>query len=114
MARVATIIVTYNGSQWIRRCLEHLLHSSVASHIIILDNKSTDDTIEILKSFLENIELIKLSSNLGFGGANNIGIQRALELGYSHIFLLNQMLTYSRTVFQNYFLQPYSVLNMVY
>jgi GT2 family glycosyltransferase len=90
MARVATIIITYNGSQWIRRCLEHLFQSSVASHVIILDNNSTDDTIEIIRPFLKNIELIQLPSNLGFGGANNIGIQRALELGYSHIFLLNQ------------------------
>lgn len=90
MTRVATIIVTYNGSRWIKRCLEHLFYSSETSHIIILDNNSTDDTIEIIKPFLEKIELIQLPSNLGFGGANNIGIQRALELGYSHIFLLNQ------------------------
>lgn len=90
MARVATIIITYNGSYWIRRCLEHLFQSSVTSHLIIVDNNSTDDTIEIIKPFLEKIELIQLPSNLGFGGANNIGIQRALELGYSHIFLLNQ------------------------
>jgi GT2 family glycosyltransferase len=70
--------------------LEHLFQSSVTSHVIIVDNNSTDDTIEITRSFLEKIELIQLPSNLGFGRANNIGIQRALELGYSHFFLLNQ------------------------
>ncbi|SMD45387.1 Glycosyltransferase, GT2 family [Aquiflexum balticum DSM 16537] len=90
MAKVATIIITYNGSYWIKRSLEHLFQSSVTSYLIIVDNNSTDDTIEIIKPFLEKIELIQLPSNLGFGGANNIGIQRALELGYSHIFLLNQ------------------------
>jgi len=70
--------------------LEHLFQSSMTSHVIIVDNNSTDDTIEIIRSFHENIELIQLPSNLGFGRANNIGIQRALELGYSHFFLLNQ------------------------
>lgn len=90
MAKVATIIVTYNGSPWIKKCLEQLFQSSVDSHLIIVDNNSTDDTLEIIKHFHDRIELIQSSSNLGFGGANNIGIQRALELGYSHIFLLNQ------------------------
>jgi GT2 family glycosyltransferase len=90
MAKVATIIITYNGSHWIRKCLEHLFQSSVTTHLIIVDNNSTDDTLEIIRPFLEKIELIQSPSNLGFGGANNIGIQRALELGYSHIFLLNQ------------------------
>lgn len=90
MATVATIIVTYNGSQWIKRCLEHLIQSSEPSHIIIVDNNSTDDTIDIIKPFLENIELILSPSNLGFGRANNLGIQRAIALGFTHIFLLNQ------------------------
>ena len=90
MTRIATIIVTYNGSRWIKKCLEHLFLSSVSSDIILLDNKSTDDTLEIIRPFLPKIEFIQLSSNLGFGGANNIGIQKALDLGYSHIFLLNQ------------------------
>lgn len=90
MTKVATIIITYNGSYWIRKCLEHLFQSSETSHLIIVDNNSTDDTIEIIRPFLGKIELIQLPSNLGFGGANNIGIQRALELGFSHIFLLNQ------------------------
>lgn len=90
MNRIATIIVTYNGSRWIRKCLEHLLDSPVIPHIIIVDNNSTDDTIEVIKPFLQKIEILQLQSNLGFGGANNIGIQKALEQGYSHFFLLNQ------------------------
>ncbi|RZS94844.1 glycosyltransferase family 2 protein [Cecembia calidifontis] len=90
MNKVATIIVTYNGSKWIRRCLEQVLNGSVTPHVIIVDNNSSDDTIEIINPFLQKVELIRLQSNLGFGGANNIGIERALEQGYSHFFLLNQ------------------------
>lgn len=90
MNRIVTIVITYNGSRWIKKCLEHLIDSSVSSDIILVDNKSTDDTIEIIKPYLQQVELIQLESNLGFGGANNIGVKRALSAGYSHIFLLNQ------------------------
>lgn len=88
--RVVTIIITYNGSKWIKKCLEQLFQSSVSSDVIIVDNNSTDNTLEIIRPFLDKIELIQLPANLGFGGANNIGIRRALKDGYSHIFLLNQ------------------------
>lgn len=90
MTRVVTIVVTYNGSRWIKRCLEHLLESDTRTDIILLDNKSTDDTYQILVPFLDKIDFVQLPSNLGFGGANNIGLKRALEAGYTHIFLLNQ------------------------
>jgi GT2 family glycosyltransferase len=90
MDKVVTIIVTYNGSKWIRRCLEQLLESSTKTDIMILDNNSSDNTLDVIAPFLKKIKLIKLSSNLGFGGANNIGIQEALDAAYSHIFLLNQ------------------------
>jgi len=90
MSSVATIIVTYNGSKWIEKCLKNLLASTESTQIIIVDNNSSDNTIGLIKPYLNNIELIRLSANLGFGGANNIGIQWALSHGFSHFFLLNQ------------------------
>lgn len=90
MNKIITIIITYNGSKWIKKCLEHLLESVTDTDIMVIDNNSSDKTLEVLDPFLKNIELIRLPSNLGFGGANNIGMQKALNAGYSHIFLLNQ------------------------
>ena len=87
--KIAVVIVTFNGEIWIRKNLNSLLNSNYPIDIIIVDNASTDETINIVKEF-KAIELIKNKINLGFGKANNIGIDWALKKGFDAIFLLNQ------------------------
>lgn len=86
---VYVIIVTYNGSKWIRKCLKSLQNSSIVVHILVVDNNSTDDTLEIVKEF-SSVEIFKSSENVGFGKANNLGIQHALSKGAGYFFLMNQ------------------------
>lgn len=69
--------------------LQSLRQSSYPVNIIVVDNKSTDATTEIIKKYLE-VQLILSESNLGFGKANNIGIKSALEQEADYVFLLNQ------------------------
>lgn len=90
MDKVYTIVVTYNGAKWIEKCLQHLLASKFSTSIIITDNNSTDETIELLQPYLNKIELIKSEKNNGFGAGNNIGIKKALDHDADFIFLLNQ------------------------
>lgn len=90
MLKVATVIVTYNGSRWIERCLKDLQASSYPTEIIIVDNASTDNTIEKIISVMPGVELIRSAENLGFGRGNNLGIERALQQGAQYLFLLNQ------------------------
>lgn len=87
--KIAVVIVTFNGGIWIRKNLNSLLNSNYPIDIIVVDNASTDETITIIKEF-KAIELIQNKSNLGFGKANNIGIDLALKKGTDAIFLLNQ------------------------
>ena len=87
--KIEVVIVTFNGEIWIRKNLNSLLNSNYPIDIIIVDNASTDETINIVKEF-KAIELIKNKINLGFGKANNIGIDWALKKGFDAIFLLNQ------------------------
>jgi len=87
---VLIIIVTYNGAKWIRKCIESIYESNYEHfQIFVVDNASSDDTIEILNAF-PNIILHKSPFNLGFGQANNIGMKYALEKEYDYVFLLNQ------------------------
>lgn len=82
------IIVTYNGDAFIRKCIESIrLHSS-ESKIHIIDNGSTDDTLNILQEL--NQPFVSTNKNLGFGQANNIGIHTAINEGAKFLFLLNQ------------------------
>ncbi|MBO4567236.1 MAG: glycosyltransferase [Bacteroidales bacterium] len=87
-AEILVIIVTFNGMQWMERCIRSVNASSVPADIIVIDNGSTDGTPEWLEK--NGVEVIRSSGNIGFGAANNIGMQRALEEGYSFVYLLNQ------------------------
>lgn len=87
--KIFSIIVTYNGAPWIEKCLHHLFQSDVRTEVIVIDNASTDNTLELLKK-IPNIRLIKNKENAGFGQANNLGIDFAMKNDADYIFLLNQ------------------------
>src|SRR5437870_13044290 len=87
--KVFAIIVTYNGAKWIKKCLSSLLASETKVEVIVIDNGSADETLNIVKEF-GSIECVNSVENLGFGKANNIGIAIALERKCDYIFLLNQ------------------------
>lgn len=87
---VGVIIVTHNASKWLSDCLISVLASTVPVLPIVVDNGSSDGTIEIAKSFHASISLLTQEKNIGFGRANNIGIGCALRNGCEYVFLLNQ------------------------
>ena len=90
MMKILTIIVSYNFEKWISRCLNSLKASSHPTDIIVIDNCSKDRTVEIIQKEYPQVRLIANSANLGFGRANNIGMQIAMKEGYDAVFLLNQ------------------------
>ena len=90
MNRIFAIIVTYNGMQWIERCLSSLRHSSVPVTAIVIDNGSTDGTIDYIRTHFPEAILLPQDKNLGFGQANNIGFDYALAHDATHVLLLNQ------------------------
>jgi glycosyltransferase involved in cell wall biosynthesis len=81
-ASVYTIVVTYNGRKDIERCLESLANSAIQTHVLIVDNASEDGTLDVVRGMkLANVEILPLKRNLGFGRANNIGVNYAYENG---------------------------------
>ena len=94
--RVAIIIVTYNGEQYLDALFESLAADTFPKDrlgIFVVDNASTDDTLEGIgnkESGIKNLQLVKNTVNLGFAGGNNIAIQRAMNEGYEWVMLLNQ------------------------
>ncbi len=87
--KISVVVVTYNGEIWIKKNIDSLLNSNYPIDIIVVDNASTDRSIELLKEY-ESVKLIENNYNLGFGKANNIGINCAIKNGADAIFLLNQ------------------------
>lgn len=86
-----SIVVTYNGVSWIRKCLSSLVNSSAKNHhIVVIDNQSQDDTVSVIKREFPSVQLLEPGENLGFGKANNLGMQLAMENDADFVFLLNQ------------------------
>lgn len=90
MNKIVVIIVSFNGEKWIRQCLNSVFQSSILPKVIVVDNKSTDNTVSIIKKEFKEVLLIKCESNLGFGKANNLGFKKALELDAEYFMLVNQ------------------------
>ncbi|MBR6041237.1 MAG: glycosyltransferase family 2 protein [Paludibacteraceae bacterium] len=90
MNKILVIIVTYNGMQWIERCINSVLESSVPADIYVVDNGSTDGTQNFIRDHYDNVIFHQSNLNLGFGRANNIGFKYAIENNYDYLYLLNQ------------------------
>lgn len=71
-------IVTYNSEQFIETCLAGVYRQTYQlERIIIVDNASTDATVDILAKHGPRVELIKNASNVGFAEAHNLAIRRS-------------------------------------
>jgi len=89
---IYTIIVTYNAMHrlWIDRCMKSLAASTVATTVIIVDNGSTDGSREYIPATYPDVIWLPQDKNLGFGQANNLGINYALAHHADYVLLLNQ------------------------
>ena len=87
---IYTIVVTYNGANFIRKCLSSIRESNIFSEVIVIDNNSSDATVSIIEKEFREVNLIVKEKNLGFGKANNLGLRKALAEGADYVFLLNQ------------------------
>ena len=74
--RVSVTIVTYNSGRFIKRCLESVLAQNYSDkEIIVIDNASTDGTIDILEQFEDFCQIIYNDENIGFAAAQNQAIR---------------------------------------
>lgn len=86
--RISIIIVSYNCQAYLRACLQKLslYLQSDRDEVIVVDNASGDGTLAMLNAEFNWVKLIEAGGNLGFGRANNLGMQQAVG---DYFFLLN-------------------------
>jgi len=81
--KVSIIITNYNLSKYLGTCLRSCIDQTLSRdqyEIIVVDDCSSDNSIELVRDIQENygnIELIALSENMGVSHASNIGIRKA-------------------------------------
>ena len=93
MTKVLIVIVNYNGLTYLRDCLESLAvinYLAGQSAVLVVDNASTDGSVDYLKKDWSKIKLIENQSNIGFAAGNNIGLEYAGSNGFDYAYLLNQ------------------------
>ena len=76
---VSVIIVNYNTNELLAQCIHSVIDypRDVAYEIIVVDNNSNEFTPDDYTSISNNIEIVRLSRNIGFGKANNEGVKIA-------------------------------------
>ena len=82
------VIVTYNSANSIRQCLDSVIKytDTEKSKIVVVDNRSSDETRKILSAYKEHVFLILNDDNFGFSAACNQGIK---YLKSEYVVLLN-------------------------
>jgi len=70
---VSVIIVSFNTSSLLRKCLVELFAQSteVDMEVFVVDNNSSDDSVAVVKTDFPQVKLIVNKENLGFAAANN-------------------------------------------
>jgi len=75
---VSIIIVNYNGKHHLEKCLKSLMEIDYKNYeIILVDNNSSDDSIDFVKKLYPSLVIIQLEKNYGFAEPNNIGAKKA-------------------------------------
>ena len=86
--KVSIIIVNYNGKELLQKCLDSLLKVNYNNfEIILVDNNSTDGTVELVTKNYPSLIIIKLDSNKGFAEPNNVAAK--ISKGKYLLFLNN-------------------------
>lgn len=94
MPRIAIILINYKdyAQKYLQECIESLRKQSYPKDsfkVFIVDNATSIETMEFLKTMTPEAEIISVKENLGFAGGNNIVIQKAIDANYDYVVLLN-------------------------
>ncbi len=85
---VSVVIVSWNSELYIHGCLESIMSAAQqhTAEIIVVDNGSTDQTVQIVRRYFPEVQVIETHANLGFAHAVNVGSRRVRG---RYLFLLN-------------------------
>ncbi|OGK17800.1 hypothetical protein A2866_05560 [Candidatus Roizmanbacteria bacterium RIFCSPHIGHO2_01_FULL_39_8] len=85
--KISVIILTFNGLNFLKSCLPTIRKQTYKNfEIIIVDNHSTDDTLEFVSKNFPGARIVRNKANYGFPKGNNIGAKKAKG---DYLFFLN-------------------------
>lgn len=86
--KLSVVIVNYNVRQLLDECLKSVMKAleGIEGDIYVVDNNSTDDSVEYVREHFPDVHLIANKENLGFASANNQAIRKTDS---EYLLLLN-------------------------
>lgn len=90
MKRVDVVVLNWNGWQDTLACLASLARLDYPNvRLLVVDNGSTDESVERIRAAVPSVELLQTGANLGFGGGCNVGMRQALAGDAEYVWLVN-------------------------
>ena len=88
---IISVILNTNRKEDTLECLGSLFSQDYSNHkTIVLDNHSTDGSVDAIRREYPNVHIIELEVNKGYAGNNNVGIEKALKENPDWIFVINE------------------------
>ncbi len=97
MKRIAIVILNWNGADMMRRFLPSVVANSPEADVIVIDNGSTDASLQYLRDEMPQVRIIALDKNYGFAEGYHLGLKKLEEeslsleegMGERYYLLLN-------------------------
>lgn len=78
MPLVSVIIVNWNAKKYLKGCIDSLLSQSFTDYeIVLVDNASSDGSVDFVRTSYPQVKVIQNKENLGFAEGNNVGIKNS-------------------------------------
>jgi len=86
--QLSIIILNYKSKNLVKQCIKNIenLNLQIKHEIIVVDNNSKDNIVDILKEFFPTVRFVQTNENRGMGAGNNVGIKHAKG---EYILILN-------------------------
>ena len=87
MKRIAVAILNWNGEKFLREFLPGVVaHSESMADVVVIDNASSDGSLDFLRKEMPMVKIVVLDKNYGFAGGYNLGLK---EIDHEYVVLLN-------------------------
>jgi GT2 family glycosyltransferase len=87
---VGVVLVSHNGLRFLDPCIDAVKATGYPRlEIVVVDNASTDGSVERLRTRHPDVTLLPQPVNCGFAEGSNIGIRHALQRDHAYVLLLN-------------------------
>ena len=91
MNDIAVVICNYNKKNYVLSCIESVLNSSFRGFdLIVVDNASTDGSVEAIQSqYADRLTILENEENTGGSGGFHRGMKHAVDAGYKYVLCLD-------------------------